>query len=422
MLKCQTWGLNYFRKIFNLVLTHILYAQKKIVLQAFRRKNNPKISIVIGPRQVGKTTILKQLQQELGGIYLDLDILENAEKFETYKKAIEFLQLEGLKNEKFYLFLDEFQKYENITKVLKNIYDNHTNIKIFATGSSSIQIKGKIQESLAGRKFLHFLYPLDFEEFYEFKGKDLAKLKRIRELKSTTPKPEFQSLLTEFILYGGYPEVVLSKDKQKILGSIFDSYIKKDLVDYLKPDELIGIKKLIQYLAVNNGNKLNLKDISQSLSIQRYRLEQYLEILEETFIVQRITPFFTNKNKEITKAYKEYFMDNGIRNYFLNNFNPLELRNDAGFLFESFVAEEILKNSEYDLNFWQDKLKHEVDFIIDKVHEQIALEAKFKTNLKSGDYRNLNKLPETIRKKYLVNLAFQDNIHILPYSIKNIIK
>lgn len=395
--------------------------KRKMYYRLLEENVSPKISIVIGPRQVGKTTIMKQLREELGGIYLDLDILENFEKFETYEKAIEYLKLEGLDESKFYLFLDEFQRYDNITKVLKNIVDHHDNIKIYATGSSSLQIKGRVQESLAGRKFLHYLYPLDFEEFYEFKGEQKAKLKRLREMKSTSSKPDFYKLLEEYLIYGGYPEVVLSPDKKEILGSIFDSYIRKDLVDYLNSDELIGIKKLIQYLAVNNANKLNLKEMSHSLSIQRHKIEQYLEILEETFIIQRINPFFTNKNKEITKAHKEYFIDNGTRNYFLNNFNPPNLRNDSGFLFETFVASEIRKNCKYDLKFWQDKQKHEVDFIIDKVHEQIALEVKFKENLKSADYRNLDKLPETIHKKFLISLGRQDEMHLLPYSIKNIL-
>lgn len=379
-----------------------------------------KISIIIGPRQVGKTTLLKQLHEKLGGLYLDLDILENAEKFETYTRAIEFLKLNGLTEKKFYLFLDEFQKYDDLTKILKNIYDNHKNIKIYATGSSSIKIKHKVQESLAGRKHIHYLYPLDFEEFCLFKTGNLEKLHTLQKINTTSPQEDFLQLLEEYMIYGGYPEVVLSENKQDILRSIFDMYIRKDLVDYLKSNELIGVKKLIQYLAINDGRKLNITDIAQSLNIQRYKIEQYFEILEETFIIQKVTPFFTNKNKEITKAHKEYFIDTGARNFFLNNFNSLEKRQDVGFLFETFLFSEVRKNCTFQLKFWEDKQKHEVDLIIDKTYEQIAVEAKFKKKLKAEDYRGLTTINSA--KKYLVNLSLQDEKHVLPFSLSRILK
>ena len=395
--------------------------KRKLYKKLLQEKDSKKISIIIGPRQVGKTTLLKQLNQELGGLYIDFDILENVEKFETYTKFISSLKLEGF-NEKdiFYLFIDEFQKYKDLTKVLKNIYDNHDNIKIYATGSSSIMIKDKIQESLAGRKFLHKLFPLDFEEFLEFKKIDSKKINLLKKFKGALPKAEFQQEIEEYLVYGGYPEVVLSDDKEKILKSIFDLFIKKDLVDYLNIKEILGIKKLIQYLSINNGGKINILEISQKLNLSREKIENYFEVLEETFIIKRITPFFKNKNKEIVKAYKQYFIDPGVRNYFCNNFNNISLRNDTGFLFEILILGELIKNSTFDIKFWQDKQKREVDFIIDKVKEQIALEVKFKSRLKSEDYIGITKLNMT--KSFVVNLTKQDERHLLPFSIKKILE
>jgi uncharacterized protein len=396
--------------------------KRKLYQKLLKEKDSKKISIIIGPRQVGKTTILKQLHQELGGLYVDFDILENVEKFNTYTNFMNSLKLEGYDEKtQIYLFIDEFQKYTDLTKVLKNVYDNHQNIKIYATGSSSITIKNHIQESLAGRKFLHHLYPLDFEEFLIFKRIGLDKLNNLQKFKGILPKQEYKELIEEYLQYGGYPEVVLSQNKQEILASIFDTFIKKDLVDYLNIKEILGVKRLIQYISVNNAQKLNLSDISQQLSLTREQIENYLEILQETFILRRVTPFFTNKNKEIVKAYKEYFIDTGVRNYFCNNFNPMKIRSDAGFLFETFILSEIIKNSDYDIKFWQDKQKHEVDFIIDKVHEQIALEVKFKETLKSEDYRGLEFLKEFITKRFIVNLLQQDKKHLLPFSIKSLI-
>jgi uncharacterized protein len=396
--------------------------KRKLFEKLLLEKDSKKISIVIGPRQVGKTTLLKQIQEEVGGLYIDFDILENIERFETYTKFVNSLKLEGYdEKNKFYLFIDEFQKYKDLTKILKNVYDNHGNIKIYATGSSSITIKDSIQESLAGRKILHNLYPLDFEEFLEFKKLNTKKLERLKSFKGVLPKTEYLKEIEEYLIYGGYPEVVLNSNKEEILGSIFDTFIKKDLVNYLKIKDILGAKKLIQYLAINNGGKLNIVDISQQLNLKREHIENYLEILEETFIIKKIKPFFVNKNKEIVKAYKEYFIDTGVRNYFCNNFNEIHMRNDVGFLFEIFVLGEIIKNSNLEIKFWQDKQKHEVDFIIDKVHEQIGLEVKYKTNLKTQDYLGIKHLNSKVKKSFLLNLIKQDEKHILPFSIKNLL-
>lgn len=395
--------------------------KRKLYSKLLNEKNSKKISIIIGPRQVGKTTLLKQLREELGGLYVDFDVLENVERFETYTKFIDSLKLEGYDEKKqFYLFIDEFQKYADFTKILKNVYDNHKNIKIYATGSSSITIKNNIQESLAGRKFLHHLYPLDFEEFLEFKKIDTKRFFLLKKFKGTLPKAEFKKELEEYMQYGAYPEVVLSTNKEEILASIFDTYIKKDLVDYLNIKEILGVKKLIQYLSINNGGKLNIVDVCHQLNLTREQVENYFEILEETFIIKRVIPFFRNKNKEIIKAYKQYFIDPGVRNYFCNNFNKINIRNDAGFLFETFVLGEILKNSHYEIKFWQDKQKREVDFVIDKVSDQMALEVKFKEKLKAEDYLGLKHL--NLEKSYVVNLILQDDKHILPTTITKVLE
>lgn len=395
--------------------------KRKVYQKLLEEKSSKKITILIGPRQVGKTTLLKQLHQEIGGLYVDFDILENIEKFNTYSNFIKSIKLEGYDNKKqFFIFLDEFQKFADITKVLKNVYDNHENIKIYATGSTSITIKNYIQESLAGRKYIHYLLPLDFEEFLTFKQIDTKKLKLLKKFNGELPQSEYQNELEEFLIYGGYPEVVLSKNKTDILASIFDTFIKKDLVDYLNIREILGIKKLIQYIAINNGGKLNIADIAQQLNLTREKIENYLEVLHETFILKRITPFFTNKNKEIVKSYKEYFIDPGVRNYFCNNFNDIELRNDKGFLFETFILSELLKQKHNEIKFWEDKKKHEVDFIIDNIHEQIAIEVKYKEKLKSEDYIGLKHINSTIKKTYLINLKTQDEKHILPFCLENI--
>lgn len=160
-----------------------------ILKDIITEKDSHKISIIIGARQVGKTTLLKELHNNLGGLFLDLDMYSNYEKVATYENFINTLILNGYRKDQkeiFYVFLDEFQRYKDISLILKNIYDHHNNIKIFATGSSSLAIKANIQESLAGRKHITYIYPLNFREFLFFKerGDLIEKLNRLKEIRT----------------------------------------------------------------------------------------------------------------------------------------------------------------------------------------------------------------------------------------------
>lgn len=396
--------------------------KRKLYPELLKEKDKKEISIIIGARQVGKTTILKELQIELSKtnktLFLDLDIVSNLEKIQNFESIINYLKLNGYEEKQkdfFYVFLDEFQRYKDISILMKNIYDNTNNIKIYATGSSSLQIKDSIQESLAGRKNIHFLYPLDFEEFLWFKENDkiITFYNNMPKLKGENiPIGEIKAYLEEFMIYGGYPAVVLSKkieEKKEKLNNIFDLYVKKELIEYLAIKKILGAKKVIEYLAINNGQKTQFEEITNSCGLSVYEVKQFIEILNETFITMELRPFFTNKNKELVKIPKIYFIDNGVRNYFINNFNPTRLRADAGFLFESFVISELLKSNIKNLKYWQNKKKQEIDIIIDNISEQIAIEIKYKERLKKEDYKILDVFKEEYNKSKLklINLTTQ---------------
>ena len=363
---------------------------RKIFQKLKENAKNKKIVLLIGARQVGKTTLLKELFSELSGtnkcLFLDLDILSNYEKISSFEGLVNTLKINGYDEKQkdfFYLFLDEFQKYRSLSKIMKNVYDNLKNIKIYASGSSSLTIKDEVQESLAGRKQIIEIFPLDFEEFLWFKQNEKlsGNLKNLEKLKGDnlgSSAEEFNSLLKEFLISGGYPEVALKKSKEEkteVLSSIFDLYIKKDLVEYLRIEKILEIKKLIEFLAVNNGQKIKYEEITKLTSLRFNEIKKYLEILEETYLIKTLRPYYTNKNKEIVKIPKIYFIDNGVRNFFINNFNSLHLRNDSGFLFEGFVISELLKNGEKNLKFWQDKNDNEIDIIIEK-EKIIPIEVK----------------------------------------------
>lgn len=410
---------------------------RKILKELEEQSKNKKISLLLGPRQVGKTTLLKFLYSKLAKtnncLFLDLDILSNYEKVSTFENLMNLLRLNNYKEEQkgfFYLFLDEFQRYPELSKIMKNVYDTFNNIKIYASGSSSLVIKKQIQESLAGRKNIIEIFPLDFEEFLWFKQIKNDKLKNIKKLKGDSLNKILKELnepLKEFLIFGGYPELVLKNKKQEkiqVLESIFDLYVKKDLVDYLKIEKVLGIKKLIEFLAVNHGQKIKYEELSKTISLTYLEIKDYIEILKETYLIKELKPFYTNKNKEIVKIPKIYFIDNGVRNFFINNFNDLSLRNDTGFLFEGLIISELIKKGFKNLKFWQDKNKNEVDVVIDFISKQIPIEIKFKEELKSDDFVGiksfLKEYPKT-KKAYLINLGTQKMLDktnlILPYNL-----
>ncbi len=416
--------------------------KRKLLKRLLDLQESRKITVIIGPRQSGKTTLLKMIrdsirEQGYKTLFLDIDLFSDFEKIATFENIINTLKLHGFQEdgkEPFFLFLDEFQRYEDVSVILKNLYDHRQNLKIYATGSYSLTIKQSIQESLAGRKLIYNLYPLDFEEFLDFKNDaEAAELYRnsisLEGKNLNVPLGKLVDYLKEFMVWGGYPELVLTKgeEKKEILRSIFDLYVKKELVEYLKIEKVLPVKLIIEYLAINNGQKVKYEELAKISGLSRNIVKQYLDILEETFLIRKIRPFFTNKNKEIVKIPKIYFIDPGVANYFVKNFNPLELRIDAGFLFENFILSEIIKRETEpsDLKFWGDKNQREVDLVIDTPSRLTALEMKFKERIKDVDFSGLRAFAEMYGHRepnlFLVNIGEQykkENVCLrLPFHI-----
>src|SRR3989338_9276169 len=406
--------------------------------ELFKQKDDHKISLLIGARQVGKTTLLKQLYDKIcvekkkKGVFLDLDIFTNFEKVNIFENLLNTIRLNGYEEKQkdfFYLFLDEFQRYSDFSLILKNVYDSLKNVKIYASGSSSIKIKSQIQESLAGRKIINKIYPLSFIEYLQFHEKTnlLEQVKNLPKLKGTQldkSTKELRKELEDFMVYGAYPEVVLSRieEKPKILESIFDLYIKKDLIEYLNIKKISNVKKLIEFLAINHGQKIKYEELCQISSLDYKEVLNYLNILEETFLIKTIKPFYKNKNKELVKVPKIYFIDSGVRNYFINNFNESKIRSDFGYLFEGFIVSELIKNGIETLKFWQNKNQQEVDLVLER-DKILPIEIKFKENLKSDDENGMNLFLEEykLKKGYLINLSKQEVCgkinFILPYQL-----
>ncbi len=409
-------------------------------------KNSRKISILIGPRQVGKTTLLRQLYGEIcveggeRGVFLDVDMIGDLAKVESFETALNTMRLNGYEEKRqdfFYLFLDEAQRHPPLGRIMKNIYDHLPNVKIYASGSSPLALKGQAQESLAGRKIITYVYPLDFEEFLLIKrkgeiAKQLGNAVMMEGARLDAASAELHAMLEEYLVWGGYPEVALAEGeeaKRGALESIFDLYIKRDLVEYLKVGDTLSVKRLIEYLAINHGQKIEFSKAAAVCNLKSAKAQEYAEVLKETHIVLPVRPFFTNKNKEMVKMPKIYFLDCGVRNYFIKNFNPLRLRDDGGFLLEGFVLAELIKAG-MDLDgahFWQDKNRHEVDFVLDK-GGLVAVEVKSTKSPKADDYyglRYFRKEYGDAKRAYLVNFGHQSKEKececVLPYSIGKLV-
>jgi len=323
-----------------------------------------KVLVLIGARQVGKSTLLKNLLQNSNCNYLML----NGEEFHI-KKLFEEPSVEKLKQivgDNKIVLIDEAQQIKNIGLCLKLMIDNIPEVQFLASGSSALEIADEIFEPLTGRHFTFHLYPLSIEEIY---GKN-------NFLK-------FTEHLNWHLVFGFYPDVLNNKvHAKKYLSSIATQYLYKDVLawkDIRKPELL---HKLLQLLAYQIGSEVSVNELANTLKVNAATIESYLDLLEKSFVIFRLKSYVTNERKEVTKMRKIYFFDIGIRNAIINNFNPIELRNDAGQLWENFVIMEIIKKNEYaqkpmNYYFWRSLQQQEVDFIVQDEQKITAFEMKF---------------------------------------------
>lgn len=329
---------------------------------------------VVGPRQSGKTTMLRNIFNGLkNAIFLDFEDRETLELFNEDIKS--FIELYVKKYD--YLFIDEFQYAKEGGKNLKYIYDNYK-IKIVVSGSSVSGLSIQSIKYLVGRIFVFNLHPFSFEEFLNYKEPELyTKIYSRRKLS----KPIIERIIpyfSEFCIFGGYPRVILTKDKEEketILRNIYNTYFLKEIKEILNLPEDYKLSKLINALALQIGSIINYNELSNISGFNHKDLLNYLNVLEKTFICLRSRPFYTNKRTELVKAPKMFFLDSGFRNIVIKNFQPIKFRQDKGALYENFIASEIAKKN-IDIKYWRTKSKAEVDFVIEKNGSPMPLEVK----------------------------------------------
>jgi uncharacterized protein len=348
------------------------------IIQA--RLFHKKAIIITGPRQSGKTTLIKMLLEKINEPFSWFNgdepntpqLLSNISSFE----------LQNLIGKNRILVIDEAQRIPRIGLTLKLIIDNTPDIQVIATGSSSFDLLNEINEPLTGRKYKYTLFPVSFSELSNQNG--ILKEK---------------GMLNHRLVFGSYPEVInRPNDAIDTLKWLSDSYLYKDIFrlgTIKKPDLLV---KILQSLSYQLGNEVSFNELAQTVDSDPKTVEKYIQLLEKTFVIFRLPALSRNLRNEIRKSKKIYFFDNGIRNAIINNFNPLNVRQDVGNLWENYVISERLKTSEYrrihsNKFFWRTKQQQEVDYIEEREGKMWAFEFKY-------SIKKQPKLSKTFQKAY----------------------
>ena len=340
-----------------------------------------KAIILLGARQVGKTTLLKKIiqEQQVEVLYLNCDEPQTV----TALTNCNLRELQMVIGANKFVVIDEAQKVDNIGLTLKLIVDNMPDVQVIATGSSAFELRNCLNEPLTGRKYEYQMFPISSKEIYQSSG-----------------YIDLKGLLETRLIYGSYPDILNhANDARELLRMLTDSYLYKDILatdNLRKPDVL---DKLLRALAFQVGSEVSYNELAQTIGTDSKTVERYIELLEKCYIIFRLHGLSRNLRNELKKAKKIYFYDNGVRNAVIQQFAPLELRNDAGALWENFFISERIKRNHYQQNycniyFWRTKSQLEIDYIEEQNGQMTAFEMKW--NPKKSN----TSIPETFLNAY----------------------
>lgn len=376
----------------------------RILTQELIKKTN-KVLLLLGPRQVGKTTILKNIFPT--SCYINLEKSDYIDIFNTrdLDKMKNLIQVLPNGSSQIWI-LDEAQRLDNPGLVAKVIFDELKDIRLIISGSSALEIHNKTSESLAGRKKTLYLYPLSLYEklvqMGNLKEFDLSNWdKKILDFEekrdgSKVTKDFITEQIKQSMLWGNYPELLdleNYQDKQEYLLELVDSVILKDIFYFNLVKNTKNLIALLKLLAYQIGQLVNITDLANRLGISRSTVVDYLELLEKSFIVFRLSPFTKKRRDEIGKTEKIYFYDLGLRNALIRDFSPVEFRVDYGNIFENFVISEFLKlnsyyKNHYGLHYWRTTWGSEVDLVLQKDGQLLALEIKTRKGKITPAFKN----------------------------------
>jgi predicted AAA+ superfamily ATPase len=381
-------------------------------------RSNPLV-ILTGARQVGKTTLLEMFMEGRKCLWLNGQNPEIAGLFENFSTLERYLKININADIKGWLSIDEFQYIDRISLALKLLTDQYKELKILCSGSSSLDILQKVEESLAGRVRLIPVYPLNFREYLKFtdavleekfghctQGDDINLL-----------FPQIRVLLEEYLIYGGLPKVAQVADhgeKEELLNDILQTYLLKDVRQFVKSRDFVGFNKMLRMLAAQTGNMVNVNELSNLVRLPYKTCEEYVHLLDQMFIIHLVPPFFQNKSKEISRMNKVYFCDAGLRNVIYNSFNDIHIRTDNGQLFENYIYTELLQYyKKSQIFYYRTKDGTEIDFIIaGKNQDVIPVEVKFRQIQKPSKTRAITEFSKatSVSKAYIINRSLNQSI------------
>ncbi len=353
---------------------YLRYLEKEIK----NKTGSGKAIVLMGPRQVGKTTLIEKILK--GKDYLLLD--GDDPKTRTLLTEPNTEQIRSILGRFKYVFIDEAQRINGIGLTMKIITDRFKDVQLFISGSSSFDLSNRINEPLTGRKWEYRLFPISWEEYEEHHGYLYS-----------------EQQLENRLLYGLYPDVLNHPDDEVgVLRNLVNSYLYKDILSFANIQKPEVLDKLVQALALQIGNEVNYSELAQIVNIDKNTVSKYIDILQKGFIIFKLGSFSRNLRNEIKMNKKIYFYDNGIRNMIIGNFNPLELRTDKGALWENFLISERIKQIEYKqslahIYFWRTRQQQEVDFVEEHGGKIYGYEFKWNNQKRA-------RLPKTFTKTY----------------------
>jgi predicted AAA+ superfamily ATPase len=352
-----------------------------------KRLNRGKAIVLLGPRQVGKTTLINEFLKQREFLFLNGDDADHRELLDAGTT-----KLKSVIGDHKFIFIDEAQRIKGVGIIAKLIIDHFKDVQLFISGSSALEINDRMQEPLTGRKFEYFLFPISWEELERHIG-----------------YLESNAQLEERLIFGMYPDVINQRhDAREVLKQLTSSYLYKDILSITgikKPDLL---DKLLKALALQLGSEVSYNELSRLLEVDKLTISKYIDLLEKLFIIFRLNSFSRNQRNEIKHNRKIYFYDNGIRNTIINNLNPIELRSDKCALWENFLISERIKLQQYhklysNNYFWRTIQKQEIDFIEERDGQIYAFEFKWnkrpKDKIPSSFIREYNAIGHIVDKK-----------------------
>lgn len=365
-------------KVYVLLYSTLMYIKREIETEFSKSLASPKVVMLLGARQVGKTTLVKELLKD-DAVFFNLDLEIDKTTILSVSSLNPAEAIKKLGNHKVIIF-DEAQRLPEIGTIVKGWHDSKLPNKIILTGSSSLNLLNQSAESLTGRNEKLFLPPLLFQEILASQNW-YPNFLREKIVVDKFPK-QVEAILMQSIIFGSYPEAVLSSDPQKLLLNLASDYLIKDILQEGLVKDPSLIRKLLMLLAHQIGAEVSINELAANLSTTRVTVDRYLNLLEQTFVIFRLPAFSSNPRKEISKNQKIYFWDTGIRNAILNDFSLNPLRPDIGALWEGWVVAEFAKQNlltgqKNNLYFWRSKAGSEVDLLIKKSDLIKAYEIKW---------------------------------------------